>query len=84
MKLIGPEGTPSDDDNDDDDCFRLSIHFENDTTGTTGTMMMMLMMMMMMIMTKGTKVIVSEIIQSWSAQTLKHSSATRGFPTLLS
>ena len=24
----------------------------------------------------------SEIIQSWSAQILKHSSATRGFPTL--
>ena len=31
LKMIGPKGTPSDDDEgDDDDCFRFSKHFEND------------------------------------------------------
>ena len=30
-KMIGPKGTPSDDDEgDDDDCFRFCKHFEND------------------------------------------------------
>ena len=30
LKMIGPKGIPSDDDDDNDNCFRLSKHFEND------------------------------------------------------
>ena len=30
LKMIGPKGIPSDDDDDNDNYFRLSKHFEND------------------------------------------------------